>query len=100
MRPFVPDYADPVWHQYVIRSRRREALQADLAAAGVGTMIYYPIPPHKQRAYEKDPVSVAALPVAERLAEEVLSLPMSPHLSAKDAAVVVDALCRSPRNLT
>ena len=68
----MPGYAEPVWHLYVIRSKQRDALKAHLEQQGVSTVIHYPIPPHRQACYQdfKD----CNLPVAETLAEQVLSL--------------------------
>lgn len=86
----VPDWADPVWHLYVIRSLDRDALQARLTSAGIGTLIHYPIAPHRQAAYAGE--IATPLPLAERLANEVLSLPMGPHISEDDAATVIAAL--------
>ena len=88
--PQVPDWADPVWHLYVVRSPDRDRLQARLAEAGVGTLIHYPIPPHRQAAYAD--LTSGALPLAERLAAEVLSLPMGPHLGAEDTGRVIAAV--------
>jgi dTDP-4-amino-4,6-dideoxygalactose transaminase len=89
--PTVAPRAEPVWHLFVVRHRQRDALQGRLAAAAVDTNIHYPIPPHLSGAY------VAAfargnLPVAERLADEVLSLPIGPHLSLDDAETVAVAV--------
>ena len=75
---------EPVWHLFVVRHPRRDALQRRLSEAGVDTMIHYPIPPHLSGAYAAD-FEGAELPVAERLAEEVLSLPIGPHLALEDA---------------
>ena len=80
--PFVPDWADPVWHLYVVRSSDRDALQKNLTDAGIATLIHYPIPPHMQAAYENLGLAPDSLPVARRLADEVLSLPMGPHFEA------------------
>ena len=77
--PHVPGWAEPVWHLYVVRSRTRDALQAQLSNAGVGTLIHYPIPPHMQRACRGLNIPPEALPVARDMAAEVLSLPMGPH---------------------
>jgi dTDP-4-amino-4,6-dideoxygalactose transaminase len=74
----------------VVRSPQRDTLQRRLSEAGVDTIIHYPIPPHRTGAYAGGFAGVR-LPVAERLADEVLSLPMGPHLSAEDADVVVAA---------
>ena len=67
---------------------QRDTLQGRLSDAGVDTIIHYPIPPHQTGAYASWFAGVR-LPVAERLADEVLSLPMGPHLSAEDADAVV-----------
>jgi len=90
--PQVPGWADPVWHLFVVRSPDRDGLQARLAAAGVGTLIHYPVPPHRQAAYAGLGIGAGALPLAERLAGEVLSLPMGPHLGADQVRAVVAAV--------
>ncbi|ADP69705.1 Glutamine--scyllo-inositol transaminase [Rhodomicrobium vannielii ATCC 17100] len=87
--PHVPDWADPVWHLYVVRSPDRAGLQKRLAEAGVGTLIHYPIPPHMQAAYAGLGLAPDALPLARQLAEEVLSLPMGPQLALADAVRVM-----------
>lgn len=79
--PETPEWASPVWHLYVVRSPRRDALQKALSDAGVGALIHYPIPPHRQLAYAGMRWPQDALPRASRLANEVLSLPIGPHLS-------------------
>lgn len=83
--PQVPDWANPVWHLYVIRSRDRDAVQRQLTAAGIGTLIHYPVPPHMQQAYADLGFAEDALPIAASLAKEVLSLPIGPHLSVEQA---------------
>ena len=90
--PHVPDWAEPVWHLFVVRTPAREALQARLASAGVGTLIHYPIPPHMQAAYADMGIAPGALPLARDLAAEVLSLPMGPHLTEAQAEAVVAAV--------
>ncbi|MBC7180973.1 MAG: DegT/DnrJ/EryC1/StrS family aminotransferase, partial [Roseovarius sp.] len=92
--PHVPDWADPAWHLYVVRSPARDALQARLNAAGVGTLIHYPIPPHCQAAYAEMGLAPEALPLARQLADEVLSLPIGPHLAAEDVSAVIRAVAR------
>jgi dTDP-4-amino-4,6-dideoxygalactose transaminase len=79
--PTVPEWAEPAWHLFVVRSRERDALQARLTAQGIGTLIHYPVPPHLQEAYRDLGYRSGSFPIAERLAHEVLSLPISPHLS-------------------
>lgn len=76
--PFVPEFAEPVWHLYVIRSQQRDALKAHLEEQGVSTVIHYPIPPHRQSCYSS--YQHRDLPIADRLAGEVLSLPMAPDV--------------------
>ena len=84
--PQVREWADPVWHLFVIRTSSRDALQRHLDAAGVGTLIHYPIPPHLQQAYAGLGHRSGDLPIAEATAREVLSLPMGPHLSGRRSA--------------
>ncbi len=90
--PQVPAWSDPVWHLFVVRSAARDALQEALTAAGIGTMIHYPIPPHMQAAYVNLGATADAWPVARQLAGEVLSLPIGPHLSMADADRVIAAV--------
>jgi len=89
--PFVPDYADPVWHLYVVLSETRELLQQELHAAGIGTLIHYPIPPHMQDAYSMLGHSRDAFPLSARLAEQVLSLPMGPSMTDDQISLLIKA---------
>jgi Predicted pyridoxal phosphate-dependent enzyme apparently involved in regulation of cell wall biogenesis len=91
--PRVPEYADPVWHLYVIRSKQRNALKAHLEQQGVSTVIHYPIPPHRQVCYQS--FQENKLPVAEMLAGEVLSLPMSPAMKAEEFELVARTIVTS-----
>lgn len=90
--PEVPIWADPVWHLYVVQSKDRGGLQKRLAHAGVGTLIHYPIPPHMQAAYQRLGFDSEDFPIARRLAESVLSLPIGPHLSTEGVRSVVLAV--------
>ena len=72
--PFVPEWADPVWHLYVIRMEDRNDLIKHLNTNGVGTMIHYPTPPHQQKCYEW--MGRVQMPSTEQLSREILSLPM------------------------
>jgi len=90
--PSVPEYADPVWHLFVVRHPRRDALREHLERAGVGTLIHYPLPPHRQPAYAELGLAEGSLPVSEAMAREVLSLPLGPHLSEAEADHVVAAV--------
>ncbi|NSY38669.1 DegT/DnrJ/EryC1/StrS aminotransferase family protein [Leisingera sp. ANG59] len=93
--PEVPQWADPVWHLFVVRSKERDALATRLTAKGVQSLIHYPLPPHLQGAYAALSYSEGDFPVAEQLAKEVLSLPMGPHLTEQQASQVIDALRRA-----
>jgi dTDP-4-amino-4,6-dideoxygalactose transaminase len=90
--PQVPQWADPVWHLYVLRSADRDALQKHLGKAGIGSLSHYPIAPHMQDAYADLGWSPDALPLARQLADEVLSLPMSPHISEAEVDQVIEAV--------
>ena len=86
--PFVPEWADPVWHLYVVGSTQRDLLQQQLAGQGIGTMIHYPIPPHLQPAYTDLGMRPGDFPVAEKMADQVISLPIGPHLSSADSEYI------------
>jgi dTDP-4-amino-4,6-dideoxygalactose transaminase len=88
--PFVPEFSVPVWHLYVIRSKQRDALKAHLEQQGISIVIHYPIPPRQQVCYQD--FHGRELPIAEMLAEEVLSLPMSPAMSAAEVEFVARAI--------
>jgi dTDP-4-amino-4,6-dideoxygalactose transaminase len=90
--PAVPAGIEPVWHLFVVRHPRRDELQRHLAERSIGTLIHYPIPPHRSEAYRGSDLSAGAFPLAEDLAASVLSLPMGPHMSDEDADAVIDAV--------
>lgn len=91
-KPLVDSPDRAVWHQYVITCDRREELAAYLTDNGVGTDIHYPVPPHLQPCYER--YASLQLPVAERLASSVLSLPISSCTSADDARSIASIINR------
>ena len=93
--PHVPTWADPVWHLFVIRHPRRDELQAQLSGMGIDTLIHYPIPPHRQDAYADAGLDAGDYPIASRMAEESLSLPISPHHSSAHIDAVVAAIRKS-----
>jgi dTDP-4-amino-4,6-dideoxygalactose transaminase len=87
--PEVPEWADPVWHQYVVQPADRDGLQKALQEAGIGTQIHYPIPPHLQEAYRDAGYAAGRFPIAESMANRLLSLPIGPQLQPKDVEVVI-----------
>lgn len=92
--PHVPDWVEPAWHLYVLRVTDRDGVQRQLGQAGIGTLIHYPIPPHMQAAYADLSLPPDALPIARKFADEVLSLPIGPHLTLDDAGKVIDHVAR------
>lgn len=90
--PHVPDWAEPVWHLYVVRTKDRQTLHARLNEAGIGTLIHYPIPPHMQAAYAKLEIKPDALPLARDLSGEVLSLPIGPQMDIAQVGQIVSQL--------
>lgn len=90
--PVVPNYAEPVWHLFVVRHPQRDFLGQELARAGIGTLIHYPIPPHLAPAYAEMGRKPADFPITEWIAQSVLSLPMGPHVSEKECADIVQRL--------
>lgn len=88
--PFVPEFADPVWHLFVVCHPNREGLQKQMNNAGIGSMIHYPIPPHLQTAYTGHGYQSGNFPMAETMAKQVLSLPIGPQLNSKS----VESVCR------
>jgi dTDP-4-amino-4,6-dideoxygalactose transaminase len=90
--PKVPEWAEPAWHLYVVQHAKRDALQKSLQEAGIRTLIHYPIPPHLQQAYQNLGYVAGQFPIAEGLANRVLSLPMGPQLDVAGVEAVIIAL--------
>jgi len=86
--PYEPSWSRAVYHLYVVRTEDREGLMAHLGKAGIGTGIHYPIPLHRQRAYEALGYKAGDFPVCEKIAAEIISLPMFPTLTAEQQAKV------------
>ncbi len=80
------------WAQYTIQHDNRDGLIAHLKSKGVPSAVYYPIPVHKQDIYSRYPVGPGGLPVSEKLAERVMSLPMHPYLEADEQDEIIDAV--------
>ena len=87
--PHVASWADPVWHIYTIRHPDRDRLQRSLASRGIETLIHYPIAPHAQKAYRDLLFSANSFPLANQMANEVLSLPIGPHLDDEDIDYII-----------
>lgn len=85
-------HAFHIFHQYVIRARRRDELRAFLKSRGIGTEVYYPIPLHLQPVFAYLGYKEGDLPEAERAAKEVLALPMFPELAQQEIEAVVTAI--------
>jgi dTDP-4-amino-4,6-dideoxygalactose transaminase len=88
-RPYEPAWSRAVYHLYVVRVEDRSGLMEHLKSAGIGSGIHYPVPLHLQKAYAHLHYTEADLPVASRVATEILSLPMFPQLTASQQAQVV-----------
>jgi dTDP-4-amino-4,6-dideoxygalactose transaminase len=97
--PAVPQWADPVWHLFVVRSPERERLRAALAEGGVSTLIHYPVPPHRQPAYAALGLAAGSLPTTERLHRQVLSLPLWPQITEAQQVRVAEALSEAVREI-
>lgn len=84
-----------VWHIFPVLTERRDELKKHLEIEGIQTLIHYPIPPHRQKCYEGNLLQIpegASFPITERIAEQELSIPVSPTLSLSDASVIAKAL--------
>jgi dTDP-4-amino-4,6-dideoxygalactose transaminase len=92
--PQAADWARHVYHLYVVRSQARDRLQASLQTAGIETLIHYPQPCHLQPAFEHYGFTRGDFPIAERLAGEVLSLPLWPGMPLADVEQVAAAISR------
>jgi dTDP-4-amino-4,6-dideoxygalactose transaminase len=93
--PYEPHWTRAVYHLFVVRVKNREGVMKELASAGIGTGIHYPIPLHLQKAYEHLGYSKGDFPVSERLSDEVLSLPMGPELTREQQERVVEEVMSS-----
>ena len=90
--PIEAPFTKGVYHLYVIRLQDREALQAHLAEMGIGTGIHYPIPLHLQKAYQHLGYKQGDFPVTEKVASEIVSLPMFPQLTAEQQKLVAESV--------
>ena len=90
--PYEPSWSRAVYHLYVVRNSDREGLRANLGERNIGTAIHYPIPLHLQKAYRELGYSEGDFPVSEKVAPEILSLPMYPQLRPEQQRRVADAI--------
>lgn len=90
--PFVPEYAEPVWHLFAIRTEKRDELAQYLADKGIGTNKHYPIPMHLQDCYADLGIEKGALPIAEEISATELSLPMYYGMTNEEIQYVIDAV--------
>jgi dTDP-4-amino-4,6-dideoxygalactose transaminase len=90
--PHEPSWSRAVYHLYVVRTADRDGLMAFLKDKGIGTGIHYPVPLHRQKAYASMNYAPGSFPVAEKVAAEIVSLPMFPQLTAQQQARVVEEI--------
>ena len=92
--PFVPEGYKHAWHLYVIRTKYREQLKKAFEESEIGYLIHYPISPHLQKAYSGSYLSFN-LKIAEKLQNEVISLPMGPTLTLEEVDLICDVIIQS-----
>jgi dTDP-4-amino-4,6-dideoxygalactose transaminase len=92
--PLVPTETEPAWHLYVVRHGARDALGRHLADDGIDTLLHYPVPPHLQPAYADLGIPRGLLPIAERMHDEVISLPIGGTMPLEHASRVVASIER------
>ncbi len=97
--PYEPEWSKAVYHLYVIRAQRRDDLQRYLAENGINTGLHYPIPLHLQSAYSNNGFKRGDFPVTEKVASEILSLPMFPNLSEGQIGYVAEKINEFESNL-
>ena len=90
--PFVPRWAEPVWHLFVVRHPLRDELNDYLTKEKIGTLIHYPVPPHLSKAYAEKGWKPGEYPITENLANRILSLPIGPHIDYSKQKYVIRKL--------
>jgi dTDP-4-amino-4,6-dideoxygalactose transaminase len=88
--PYISDFSNPAWHLFVIRTSNRQEFKEYLESLGIKTLIHYPIPPHKQKAFSE--WNHLTYPITEKIHNEVLSIPLYPLLSLKERKYIVDMI--------
>ncbi len=97
--PYEPSWSRAGYHLYVIRTADREGLMAHLGQAGIGTGIHYPVPLHLQKAYTSLKYSPGDFPVATRVAAQIVSLPMFPHLTSQQQSRIAEEILSFTSNI-
>ena len=90
--PNLDSLSNPVWHLFVIRSLNRDILEKRLKKLGISTLIHYPIPPHLSGAYVEYESKLNSFPITEKLSSEIISIPISPHITEDQTQMVIKAL--------
>ncbi len=90
--PYEPEWSKPVYHLYVVRVADRAEVHRQMAEAGIGTAIHYPVPLHLQKAYADSGYEAGDFPVTERVSAEIVSLPMFPGLTREQVSRVAKRL--------
>lgn len=98
VRPKAAQWAEHIWHLYVVLSPARDALQAALRERGIATLIHYPIPPHMQPAYSELGLAKGSFPQAESMARETLSLPLWPYMPEEMQSALIGAVKEAAEN--
>jgi len=90
--PVVPEWTEPIWHIFVVRSPQRDKVLNHMRDNGIGGMIHYPVPPHLQPAYAELNIRAGSYPISERIHQEVVSIPMWPQMSVQEQDRVIEVL--------
>ncbi len=90
--PFVPNWAEPVWHIFAVRHPERDAFAERLSGKGIDTVIHYPVAPHLQPAYRDLELPKGRYPISEAIHREIISLPMGPNMTTEQVERVMDAV--------
>jgi dTDP-4-amino-4,6-dideoxygalactose transaminase len=92
--PTVESHAQSVWHLFVVTSEQRDSLQAGMLREGISTLIHYPIPPHRQRAYDTLDSRGRTFPIADKMSRQVLSIPLYPQLRDDEIEHIIAVMNR------
>ena len=95
----VSESSDPVWHLFVVRHSERDLLRLNLAKQGIETLVHYPVPPCRQKAYRDVAQGASEHPLTSQIAEEVISLPIGPHLRHESVQGVIAAIQAAERQI-